>query len=75
MSVASDNIKVQGVMEMAKQPIDVQRTFLARAVFGEWTGVTNPELLQALWKNLSPEDRQVWLDRIDDGVRPLGKHS
>ena len=58
---------------MAREPIDVQRTFLARSLFGEWTGVTNPELLQALWNNLSTEDRQVWLDRIDDGVRPRRK--
>lgn len=32
---------------MAREPIDVQRTFLARALFGEWTGVINPDMLTA----------------------------
>lgn len=56
---------------MAEQLTDAQRVFLARKLFCEWTGVTtHPELLQALWLNLSKEDRQVWLQRIDDGIRP-----
>lgn len=32
---------------MAREPIDVQRTFLARTLFGEWTGVTNTDMLTA----------------------------
>lgn len=58
---------------MTERLDDVQRMFLARSLFGEWTEVTNPELLAALWKNLNAEDRQLWLQRIDDGMRPQKK--
>lgn len=43
-----------------------QRLTLARKLFGEWTGVTHPELLAALWKNLSGGDRELWLQRAGD---------
>lgn len=51
---------------------DPQRVFLARKIFGEWTGVTHPELLAALWNNLSREDRHVWLERADEVLKTSG---
>ena len=44
-------------------PADYER---ARTLFAEWTGVTHPELLAALWRNLNAEDRRIWLDRAAD---------
>lgn len=38
----------------------------ARRLFAEWTGVTNPELLAALWNNLNDADRRFWLDRAGE---------
>lgn len=43
-----------------------KRVWAARRLFGEWTGVTNLELLGALWNNLEPDDREVWLRRADE---------
>lgn len=40
-----------------------QRLNVARQLFAQWTGVTNPDLLAALWGNLAPEEREVWLTR------------
>lgn len=44
---------------------DPRRNEAARKLFAEWTGVTNPELLAALWNNLNVEDRQYWLNRVE----------
>ena len=55
---------------MTERLNDIQRVFLARRLFCEWTGVTNMELAGAMWNSLSVEDRQVWLQRIDEGIRP-----
>ncbi len=46
-----------------------QRLTVARRLFGDWTGVTNPDLLAALWGNLSPNDRDIWLKRADEADR------
>jgi len=67
MSVASDNIKVRGVRGM--EMTEGQRLTVARRLFGDWTGVTNPDLLAALWGNLSPNDRDIWLKRADEADR------
>lgn len=64
MSVASDNIKVRGVRGM--EMTEGQRLTVARRLFGDWTGVTNPDLLATLWGNLSPDDRDIWLKRADE---------
>ena len=37
----------------------------ARKLFAAWTEATNPEILAALWSNLSLHDRQHWLDLAD----------
>jgi len=42
---------------------DPRRYEVARKLFGAWTGVTNPELLAALWKNLNTADLNHWLQR------------
>lgn len=49
---------------------DPQRYSLARRLFQQWTGLTHPELLGAVWNALSREDRQVWLDRADRELSP-----
>lgn len=38
----------------------------ARKLFAQWTGVTNPELLAALWNNLNSGDRRFWIQRAAD---------
>lgn len=45
----------------------MQRVATARRLFGTWARVTNPELLAALWNNLSATDRALWLDLADAG--------
>ncbi len=42
---------------------EITRLAVARRMFANWTGVTNPELLAALWSNLSAGDRAVWIER------------
>jgi hypothetical protein len=44
---------------------DSRRYWLARRLFQEWTAVTHPDLLAAMWNSLSREDRQFWLERVD----------
>lgn len=44
---------------------DSRRYSLARKLFQEWTAVTHPDLLAALWNSLSREDRQFWVERAD----------
>jgi len=41
------------------------REQIARKLFNAWTGATNPEILAALWSNLSSDDRRHWLDLAD----------
>lgn len=54
---------------------DPRRVWMARKLFREWTGVTNPELLAAVWNNLNREDRQVWLERADAALKTSGPQS
>lgn len=42
---------------------DMERLSAARRLFATWTGVTNPELLAALWSNLCAGDRALWIGR------------
>lgn len=55
---------------MAERLSDIQRVYLARKLFQQAEKLTNPEVVAALWNNLSKEDRQLWLDRVDQGMRP-----
>ena len=41
------------------------REQVARKLFDAWTEATNPEILAALWSNLSRDDRRHWLDLAD----------
>lgn len=45
---------------------DIERLNAARRLFGKWTGVTNPELLAALWNNLCAGDRALWVKRAGE---------
>ena len=45
---------------------DIERLNAARRLFGTWTGVTDPELLAALWNNLCAGDRALWLKRAGE---------
>ena len=49
---------------------DPQRYEFARTLFGAWTGVTNPELLAALWKNLNTADLNHWLQLTEPQLEP-----
>lgn len=55
---------------MTERLSDIQRVHLARKLFQQAERLTNPEVIAAFWNNLSPEDRQLWLDRVDQGMRP-----
>ena len=55
---------------MAERLSGIQRVHLARKLFQQAEKLTNPEVTAAFWNNLCPEDRQLWLDRVDQGVRP-----
>ena len=52
-------------MEGGESMMDLRRYWLARRLFQEWTAVTHPDLLAALWNSLSRGDRQFWLERAD----------
>lgn len=47
--------------------MDGRRWYVARDMFRDFVGVTtHPDLLAAMWGNLSREDKQYWLDRADE---------
>ncbi len=50
-----------------------RRRNLARRLFAEWHGLTNPELVGAMWNNLSPDDRAVWLQRAGERLEERGE--
>lgn len=55
---------------MAERLSDIQRVYLARKLFQQSQKLTNLELTAAVWNSLNAEDRQLWLDRVDQGMRP-----
>lgn len=55
---------------MVERLSDIQRVYLARKLFQQAEKLTHPEVIAVFWNNLSAEDRQLWLDRVDQGMRP-----
>lgn len=58
-------VRLNAILQRRSAAAYLKRYDLARRLFRDWVGATDPEILAVTWGNLSPADRHHWIALAD----------